>query len=152
MKVLDLQCSRQHRFEGWFGSEDDFCQQLERGLLQCPVCGDASIVKRLSAPRLNLGSAREPEVETRTTPDEQTATSGALPVQEAWLAMARRVVANTDDVGSGFAEEARRMHYGETDYRAIRGEATVDEALQLIDEGIDILPLPAAVVRKESLQ
>lgn len=152
MKVLDLQCSHQHRFEGWFGSEDDFCQQLDRGLLQCPVCGDASVVKRLSAPRLNLGNAREPDTQTRSAPEEKAATSGALSVQEAWLAMARRVVASTDDVGSGFAEEARRMHYGETDYRAIRGEATVDEALQLIDEGIDILPLPAAVVRKESLQ
>lgn len=152
MKVLDLQCSRQHRFEGWFGSEDDFCQQLGRGLLQCPVCGDASIVKRLSAPRLNLGSAREPDAQARTAPDEQAATSGALSVQEAWLSMVRRVVATTDDVGSGFAEEARRMHYGETNYRAIRGEATVDEALQLIDEGIDILPFPAAMVRKESLQ
>ena len=152
MKVLDLQCSHQHRFEGWFGSEDDFCQQLERGLLLCPVCGDASIVKRLSAPRLNLGSAREPEAAPRSALDEPAATSGALSVQEAWLAMARRVVASADDVGSGFAEEARRMHYGETDYRAIRGEATVDEALQLIDEGIGIVPLPAAMVRKESLQ
>lgn len=120
--------------------------------MHCPICGDASIVKRLSAPRLNLGSARQPEVETRTTLDEPAAVSGALSVQEVWLAMVRRVVANTDDVGSGFAEEARRMHYGETDYRAIRGEATVDEALQLIDEGIDIMPLPAVVVRKESLQ
>ncbi len=152
MKVLDLQCSHQHRFEGWFGSEHDFCQQLERGLLQCPVCGDVSVVKRLSAPRLNLGSAREPDAQMRSAPDEQAATSGALSVQDAWLSMVRRVVASTDDVGSGFAEEARRMHYGETGYRAIRGEATVDEALQLIDEGIDILPLPAALVRKESLQ
>ena len=144
MKVLDLQCLRQHRFEGWFGSEDDFRQQLARGLLQCPVCGDATIAKRLSAPRLNLNGAREPDV--------QVVPSTALSMQDAWLAMARRMVANTDDVGSGFAEEARRMHYGEIGYRAIRGQATIDDALQMIDEGIDILPLPAAMVRKESLQ
>ena len=152
MKVLDLQCTHQHRFEGWFGSEDDFRHQLAHGLLQCPTCGDAGIVKRLSAPRLNLGSAREPDAPERAELAPQAGATAELSVQAAWLAMARRVVANTDDVGRGFAEEARRMHYGEIGHRAIRGEATVGEAVDLIEEGIEIMPLPAALFSKEPLQ
>ncbi|MDP2371149.1 DUF1178 family protein [Rhodoferax sp.] len=152
MKVLDLQCAHQHRFEGWFGSEDDFRHQLADGLLQCPACGDVTIAKRLSAPRLNLGSAREPEAPTRTAPVEQADATAELSAHAAWLAMARRMVANTDDVGRSFAEEARRMHYGEIEHRAIRGEATVGEAVDMIEEGIEIVPLPAALFSKQTLQ
>jgi hypothetical protein len=152
MKVLDLQCAHEHRFEGWFASEDDFRDQLERGLVQCPACGDAAIMKRLSAPRLNFGSAREPEAVPATRPAAPAGGAAGLSLQQAWLTMARHIAAHSDDVGRRFSEEARRMHYGEIGQRAIRGEATVDEALEMIDEGIEILPLPAAMVRKEPLQ
>jgi hypothetical protein len=152
MKVLDLQCAHEHRFEGWFASEDDFRDQLERGLVQCPACGDAVIVKRLSAPRLNFGSAREPEAQPASPSAAPAGGVAELPLRQAWIAMARHIAAHSDDVGRRFAEEARRMHYGEIGPRAIRGEATVDEALEMIDEGIEILPLPAAMVRKEPLQ
>lgn len=116
------------------------------------MCGDAAIVKRPSAPRLNFGSAREPDGALRTQRDEAAGLTVGQSLQAAWLAMARQVVAQADDVGRGFAEEARRMHYGEIGHRAIRGQATVDEALEMIDEGIDVLPLPDSVVRKEPLQ
>lgn len=152
MKVLDLQCAHEHRFEGWFASEDDFRDQLARGLVQCPACGDAAIVKRLSAPRLNFGSARESAAVTPSQPAAPTGGAAELSLQQAWLTMARHLVAHSDDVGRRFTEEARRMHYGEIEQRAIRGEATVDEALEMIDEGIELLPLPAAMVRKEPLQ
>lgn len=152
MKVLDLQCVHRHRFEGWFASEDDFRSQLERGLLECPMCGDAAIVKRPSAPRLNFGNAREPDGALRTQPDETIGLTVEQSLQAAWLAAARHMAANADDVGRGFVEEARRMHYGEIGHRAIRGQATVDEALEMIDEGIDVLPLPDSVARKEPLQ
>ena len=152
MKVLDLQCAHQHRFEGWFDSEDDFRNQLARGQLQCPVCGDAAIVKRLSAPRLNFGSTPEPGAVQRSPSDVGEPESAQLSRQASWLAMVRHIVANTDDVGRQFADEARRMHYGEIGQRAIRGEATVDEALEMIDEGIEVMPLPGGVLGKERLQ
>lgn len=116
------------------------------------MCGDAAIVKRPSAPRLNFGNAREPDGALRTQPDETIGLTVEQSLQAAWLAAARHMAANADDVGRGFVEEARRMHYGEIGHRAIRGQATVDEALEMIDEGIDVLPLPDSVARKEPLQ
>lgn len=163
MKVLDLQCRQGHVFEGWFGSEDDFQGQKQRGLVQCPLCGDDHVEKRLSAPRLNLG-ARPPAAADATVPAHPTSAQGAqgatssdaamLPpaLQAAWLALARKVVANTEDVGERFAQEARRMHHGEVEERAIRGQATPDEAVQLLEEGIAVMSLPLPVAAKETLQ
>jgi hypothetical protein len=174
MKVLDLQCQQAHSFEGWFASEDDFQSQLVRGLVQCPICSDASIVKKLSAPRLNLMAVRDSanakqQQKADSTPQgsdnravSTAAAASALPAtqpgsdahraalqamvqdpqfQAAYLNMARSIVANTEDVGTQFAQEARKMHYGEANERAIRGHATRDETLELLDEGIDVLPL-----------
>ena len=149
MKVLDLQCGEQHRFEGWFGSEDDFLDQCERGLVECPICGDASISKCLSAPRLNLGSARAaPPVvsELLALPEPAQA------LQAAWLAVARKIVAATDDVGTRFAEEARKIHYGEVKERGIRGQASRAETEALIEEGIAVLPLLLPEALKGQLQ
>lgn len=156
MKVLDLHCHAGHVFEGWFASEDDFQSQNQRGLVQCPFCGDSSISKGLSAPRLNLGA--KPPVPAAAAPATQGNVpqgqdSVALPpaLQAAWMELARKIAANTEDVGNRFADEARRMHHGETEERAIRGQATPDEAAQLLDEGIAVLPLPLPVAAKETL-
>ncbi len=138
MKVLDLQCAHQHVFEGWFASENDFLSQRERGLVECPVCADASITKRLSAPRLNLTSARG---EAPVQPEAAPVASPETALQTAWLAVARNIMAHTDDVGNQFAEEARKIHYGEIPERAIRGQASAQETESLIDEGIAVLPL-----------
>lgn len=151
MKVLDLQCVHRHRFEGWFASEDDFSSQLQRGLLQCPVCGDAAIAKCPSAPRLNFGSTREPDRAQHTHSEQPAGVALESLQRAAWLAQARRMISQADDVGTGFVEEARRMHYTDTDRRAIRGQARLDEALELIEEGIDVVPLPDWVVRDEPL-
>ena len=145
MKVLDLQCPQQHSFEGWFGSEDDFQDQLARGLVECPFCGDTAVSKMLSAPRLNLGSAREPQRQDVATAPDTT-------VQAAWMKMVRHVMANTEDVGTRFPEEARRMHYGETGERGIRGQASAQETQALIEEGIGVLPLAIPKALKETLQ
>ena len=154
MKVLDLQCNHGHGFEGWFASEEDFGSQLERELLECPMCGDKTIAKLPSAPRLNLG-AREP-APGRTQPasaDEQAvATLPPAAMQAAWMQMVRRVMAQTEDVGERFAEEARRMHYGETEERGIRGQATRAQTEELLDEGIAVMPLPIPAGLKEPLQ
>ena len=178
MKVLDLQCSNQHVFEGWFGSEDDFQGQLVRGLVSCPMCGNASITKRLSAPRLNFGAANSgPRGESADHPAAQAdeaATStqseagragvdgnspalvanAPLPqeMMAAWMAMAKRMMANTADVGDKFAEEARKIHYGETEERGIRGRATRDETEALLDEGINVMPFLIPEALKGPLQ
>ncbi len=151
MKVLDLFCEDQHVFEGWFGSEDDFVNQLDRGLVQCPMCGSSTIKKRLSAPRLNLGSTREPQplssdvVELKVdTPDQA--------MLSAWLKLTKRILANTDDVGDQFAEEARKIHYGEVNERNIRGMASPDETQALIEEGITVMPLFVPDALKRPLQ
>ncbi|HEX5806382.1 MAG TPA: DUF1178 family protein [Macromonas sp.] len=157
MKVLDLGCSQAHVFEGWFASEEDLQSQLARGLLECPVCGDLHIQKRLSAPRLNLKAGHQPEPASTTTAPATgplAAQAPALPpeAQAMLLQMVREVVSRTEDVGDSFAREARRMHYGEIEQRSIRGSATADDAMSLLDEGIDVLPLPDLDLFKQTLQ
>ena len=136
MKVLNLQCSHVHAFEGWFGSEDDFQDQLARGLVECPLCGDVQVTKMPSAPRLNLG-ASEP-----AAPRQELVSAPGAQLQAAWMQMVRQVMANTEDVGERFAEEARRIHYGESEDRHIRGQASAEETQSLLEEGIGVLPLP----------
>lgn len=156
MKVLDLQCAQGHAFEGWFASEDDFVAQCARALVQCPLCGDASVHKLLSAPRLNLSTSRHDQsAEIALTPSAAPAAAPGTPdapLAAAWLELSRRIIANTQDVGDGFAEEARKMHYGETEERAIRGKTTLQEARSLVEEGIDILPVLLPQSLKKPLQ
>lgn len=149
MKVLDLQCGQMHVFEGWFASEDDFASQLSRGLVACPMCGDTAIVKKLSAPRLNLGAGRASE---STATELVTTGDDAVALQAAWLGLARRIVANTEDVGERFAEEARRIHYGESAQRGIRGRASAAETESLVEEGIAVMQLALPEAFKGRLQ
>ena len=165
MKVLNIQCSHQHAFEGWFGSEDDFQSQLTRGLVTCPLCGDPAIQKMPTAPRLNLGaSAALPEtastsrevsvaVAPASHPGQQVVASGGSQAGQAeFLKALRHVLANTEDVGERFADEARAMHYGDAKHRNIRGQASRAEAVELLEEGIDVMPLPLPAAVKETLQ
>lgn len=148
MKVLDLQCAQLHGFEGWFASEDDFTSQLARDLVTCPMCGDTTITKKPSAPRLNLGHAAP----TDPARNAVVATDDThLALQAAWLGMARRILANTEDVGERFAEEARRIHYGETAHRGIRGKASAAETEALVEEGIQVVQLALPELLKEPL-
>ena len=140
MKVLDLQCSHHHSFEGWFASQDDFENQLARGLVACPMCADTTITKKLSAPRLNLSAPQE------------AANVEPAQLEAALMKAVRQVVANTEDVGESFPEEARKMHYGETAARNIRGQATPEQTEALIDEGIAVVPLPMPEAFKGPLQ
>jgi hypothetical protein len=140
MKVLDLQCAHLHLFEGWFGSEEDYLSQRERGLIECPVCADSVITKRLSAPRLNLSRAQTPS-ELSGQPNVVEPSAAGASLQAAWMEVSRKILANTDDVGTQFAEEARKIHYGEIPERGIRGQASVDETKSLIEEGIAVMPL-----------
>jgi hypothetical protein len=179
MKVLDLQCRLGHSFEGWFGSQFDYDSQRERGLVTCPVCSDSEITKMLSAPRLNLGhgtapvsphgqgggseagpatAAKVPETRSEDVASAPPAVQSEMAqpslqqFQAAMMNMVRHVMANTEDVGSQFAEEARKIHYGEREERNIRGQATRAETEALIDEGIDVMALPVPENLKGPLQ
>ena len=175
MKVLNLQCSHQHSFEGWFASEDAFQSQLARGLVECPMCCDSRIQKMPSAPRLNLGGhqtagsdfenrsqkisdsassselTRQQNAAVKSTVGATDALSGHSPTEQAaFFTALRQMVANTEDVGDRFAHEARAMHYGDVQARSIRGQASFRETQELLQEGIDVLPLPPQL--KETLQ
>ncbi|MCO5979071.1 DUF1178 family protein [Ideonella oryzae] len=160
MKVWNLRCAQGHGFEGWFASEDDFQSQQLRGLLTCPLCGVAEVVRAPSAPRLNLSGARaEPQAAIPRRPEEAAAVptmaaSGEIAaspmlqqMQLAFMQAVRHVVAHTEDVGPRFPEEARKIHHGEAPARGIRGQATEEEREELRDEGIEVysLPLPEAL-------
>lgn len=176
MKVLDLRCANSHRFEGWFASEDDFQRQLASGWVTCPVCSVTDVVKLLTAPRLNLRSGREPapsradkasdrgscvsqaqptqpespaDGQSDAVTDQRAAAELALQAQ--WMQAVKTVLAKTEDVGERFADEARAMHHGEVPSRSIRGRASVDQAMQLLEEGIEVLPLPDLPALKSSL-
>ena len=148
MKVFDLQCGREHLFEGWFASEEDFVNQKHSGGLTCPLCGDSIVNKRLSAPRLNLLSrgAESPTPRNATHSDEP-----ARALQAVWVALGRYVLASTEDVGDQFAQEARKIHYGEIPERGIRGQATLAETESLKDEGIAVLALSLPETLKQPL-
>ncbi len=151
MKVLDLLCQQDHAFEGWFASEQDYLDQRQRGLLQCPLCGVSEVRKTLSAPRINLGGRTgdglAPPVAPSAdlhAPSNPEPASAAQVQAAAWMQAARKFLAQAEDVGPRFAEEARRMHRGDAPERSIKGRASVTEAEQLLEEGIPVLAVPPA--------
>lgn len=143
MKVLNLRCANGHGFEGWFASDDDYMDQNGRGLVECPLCADKVITRMPSAPRLNLSGAREAQVAAPAAPQAapQVAPQPA-DLQAAFMKAVREMIQRTEDVGTRFAEEARRIHYGETPERGIRGKASPEEREALRDEGIETFALP----------
>lgn len=151
MKVLNLRCANGHGFEGWFASEDDFLQQNGSGQLQCPLCSDSVVTRLPSAPRLNLSGARAAPEAAAALADPAPPAAGPAhrdaSLQGAWLQAVRELMARTEDVGEQFAEEARRIHYGESEQRAIRGQASTEQRAALLEEGIETvaIPLPAAL-------
>ena len=151
MKVLDLRCAGGHRFEGWFASDEDLQSQTDRGLMECPVCADKTITRLPSAPRLNVSGAREPQPPAAAEA-KPAAGQIEMTMQAAWLRAVQQVMNQTENVGDRFAEEARRIHYGEADERAIRGQATPDEAEALRDEGIEVMSLPVPAALKGTVQ
>lgn len=150
MKVFDLHCPLDHVFEGWFASEEDFRSQLDRGLVECPICGSKELRKGLSAPRLNLGA--QPAAAAPAPVPDETDRRKLHALQAAWLEVSRKIAAKTEDVGERFAEEALRMHKGEEPERPIRGQATPQQAMELLEEGVPVMPLALPKSSKETLQ
>jgi hypothetical protein len=139
MIVFDLVCAAGHRFEGWFGSSDEFASQGARGLLSCPSCGSGKVERVPSATRFNSGA-----VERAAPAAAPQADQGRDPMATAQILFARlfdELLSRSEDVGEAFPQEARRIHYGEVRPRAIRGAATAGEHADLVDEGIPVLRL-----------
>ncbi|OBX20296.1 hypothetical protein A9995_00765 [Erythrobacter sp. QSSC1-22B] len=154
MIVYDLHCAQGHRFEGWFGSSDDFADQQNRNLVECPECGSQDVGKAPMAPAVPLkGNQRTSAVIPK---DGKPVTNREIPpeVQQAMRALAEaqvKALRKSTYVGDGFAEESRAMHYGEKDVEAIHGKATVREAKELIEEGIAVAPLPFPIAEPDKL-
>jgi Uncharacterized protein conserved in bacteria len=130
-----LSCENAHQFEGWFSTSADFDSQVKSGFLTCPTCHSASISKTLMSP--SVSTARKKEAKREMVMD--------MARQEA-IAKIKQVIAeiksNAEDVGEKFPEEARKIHYGEADARGIVGQASLVEVKELLEEGIDVAPLP----------
>jgi hypothetical protein len=137
-----LRCGKGHEFEAWFRSSGEYDRQAATGGVPCPVCGDHKIVKAPMAP--SIGRAGK---DKREQPGDKVQLAAVDPRRQALLAALRelrqKIVDNADYVGDRFAEEARRIHYNETEPRSIYGEATREDAQKLIDEGVEFAPLPS---------
>ena len=154
MIVFDLSCDSGHRFEGWFGSSDDYAGQQARGLVSCPQCSSAEIEKAPMAPAVPRKGNRQ--AATSGVPAKQPMARGAMPPQvvEALGKLAEaqaRALQNSRWVGDAFADQTRAMHYGERDAETIHGQASFEEAQALFDEGIPVAPLPFPVAPPEEL-
>lgn len=159
MISFTLKCSDGHEFEAWFGSSADYDDQQERGLVSCPFCNNTSVSKALMTPQLPRKGNQKPAPAAPHTPQKMPppATSQhTLPAQgpsaikpedvaalySRMREMQNKIVAEYDDVGNRFAEEARKIHYGETEERGIYGQTSIEEAEALAEEGIDALAVP----------
>lgn len=129
-----LICDREHEFDGWFASSDGFDAQVAAGEVLCPHCASPKVSRALMAPNIAKGKTNAADA------PQQAALAEKMSMM--MLALKKHVEENCDYVGDAFAEEARRIHYGETEHRDIYGEATPDEARELIEEGVEVAPLP----------
>jgi hypothetical protein len=149
MILYALRCAAGHEFEGWFRDGQTYDAQSAAGEIACPVCGSNSVAKALMAPRLGRSSKSEPAPPTpvpapepRPEPDAKAAHIDPAQIRRLLRELRRHVEQNCNYVGDKFAEEARRIHYGEVDPHAIYGESTPEEAEALADEGIEVARIP----------
>ena len=125
----NLRCEKGHAFESWFQSSTAYESQEKRKLVNCPACGSVKVERAIMAPQIVSKKGREPAAPTPAAPAEVTE-------------LRDHIVKNADNVGERFPNEARKMHYGDIEHRPIYGEASPDEARALIDEGVEVSPLP----------
>ncbi len=145
----NLRCERGHAFESWFQSSSAYEAQEKRQLVNCPTCGSARVERAIMAPQIVSKKGRESTVPA-PAPAPEAATPASTPLlmaQERELRaklkeLREHIVKNADNVGERFPNEARKMHYGDIEHRPIYGEASPDEARALIDEGVEVTPLP----------
>ena len=135
MISFGLICDNDHEFDGWFSSSVDFDEQAERGLVMCPSCGSSKVSKSLMAPSVSTGRRKE-RLNVATMDAARREVLGEM------KKLREQIVSNSEDVGKDFPEEARKIHYGESEVRGIYGEATRDDVESLLEEGVEIAPLP----------
>jgi hypothetical protein len=131
---FSLECEREHGFEAWFRNNEDFEAQKKRGFVECPACGSHKVEKALMAPAVSTG--RKKEKIALAMGEAQKQAMAQL------KALSEKMRENADYVGDKFAEEARKIHFGETDPRGIYGEATSEEARGLVEDGVEFMPIP----------
>lgn len=131
---FSLICDHDHEFEAWFRSNDDFDRQKKRGFVDCPTCGSNKVQKALMAPAVSTGRKREKIALAMN--DAQKKAMAEM------KALSEKIRENADYVGDKFAEEARKIHFGETEARGIYGEATLEEAKSLAEDGVGFMPIP----------
>ena len=142
MIVFELICPDHHRFEGWFASSNDFESQKARGLLTCPSCGHSGISKLLTA-KIGKAEVTTDHPRAKNVPaTESPARPVSMPTPQQVQGMVDYLLANSENVGNQFADEARRIHREEAPARNIRGVATREETQELLEEGIPVMPLP----------
>lgn len=157
MIVFNLSCDFGHRFEGWFGSSDDFADQQDRGLIACPDCGSSAVMKAPMAPAVPAkGNRRSESLPDKGSTITQPVANRPMPeeVEKALAALAKAQAAalrNSTWVGEKFAEQSRAMHYGEADEKPIHGQASMEEARGLLEEGISVAPLPFPIAAPDKL-
>ncbi|PZQ65798.1 MAG: DUF1178 domain-containing protein [Phenylobacterium zucineum] len=137
-----LTCEHEHEFEGWFASSTDFDDQQGRGLLDCPMCASKTVRKQIMAPAVTG---------TKRTVREVPAAKMQAMMMEAAGRIRQHVEDNFDDVGDGFAAEARAIHEGRAEDRGIYGQATPKEVRDLVEDGVPVAPLPPEPLKKEEL-
>ena len=152
-----LVCAKGHAFESWFADSAAYEKQVKRSLVACPQCGSAKVEKAIMAPRLSTSKKRKAAQAPVEAPMPAEAPMAAAEAPAAPVAMISpqesefraklkelrdHLVKNADHVGAKFPEEARKMHYGEIEHRSIYGEATPEEAKALVEEGVEVHPLP----------
>jgi hypothetical protein len=137
-----LACEQAHEFESWFPSSEAFETQRKRGFVTCPFCNSLKVEKQIMAPSVARTDKAAPVAATPEPQPVAVLSDQERELRAALRALREHVMKNSEDVGKGFVEEARKMHYGETEERSIHGEADMEEARALLDEGIDVLPIP----------
>ena len=144
MIVYDLLCKKQHRFEAWFPSYDDYQKQADQKLISCPICGSTKIEKLPHACAVHLKKEQQPAPAQKKTGKTPPPPPSPAEFKEMLIRVHHYIKENFEDVGSRFAEEARQIHYGKVEERPIHGTATSEERAELVEEGIPhaILPKP----------
>jgi len=132
---FSLVCEQDHDFDGWFSSSEDFDKQKKRGLIACPVCDSVKVSKSLMAPSVSTGRSKDAMAVATVGAHRRELVSKMKELRE-------QITSNAENVGRKFPEEARKIHYGETEERGIYGEANREEVESLLDEGVAIAPLP----------
>ena len=137
-----LLCDGGHEFDSWFPGSKAFDEQARRGLVECPLCHSTHVRKSIMAPRLGKGGGEPPAPQSTPAPPPTVMDERLVALRSMIREMHDKIAKHTTDVGGAFPDEARRMHTGEIEHRPIRGEATLDEARELLEDGVPILPVP----------